>query len=46
MLKNNIIVGALIHDGLMIEKSDKIINNDFLNICSRYILGETAIMLK
>ena len=42
MLKNNIIVGALIHDGLMIEKSDKIINNDFLNICSRYILGETG----
>ena len=42
MLKNNINVGALIHDGLMMGKTDKIIYNDFLNICSRYIQLETG----
>ena len=39
-LENNIIVGSLIHDGLMIEKTDKI--KDFLRKCSTlyiYIQG-------
>ena len=42
MLKNNIDFGAKIHDGLMIEKTDKNINYDFFNICSRYIHLETG----
>ncbi len=32
----NMIVGSLIHDRLIIEKSDLIVNEDFLNNCSKY----------
>jgi hypothetical protein len=43
MLKNKINADALIHDGLLIEKTNKIIFNDeCLNTCSRYIYLETG----
>jgi hypothetical protein len=43
LLKNNFNVGALIHDGLMFEKTNEIIiNDDFVSTCSRYICGETG----
>jgi hypothetical protein len=43
MFKINNNVRASIHDGLMIEKNNKIIiNDDFLNTCSKYICGETG----
>jgi hypothetical protein len=46
-LKNNVNVGASIHDGLMIEKTNKIITNDeFLNICSRCVCGKTGYIVE
>jgi len=42
MLKENITVGALIHDGLMIEKTEKINNPEFLKICGKYVQFETG----
>ena len=37
-------VGALIHDGLMVEKKD--INLDFLNECNEFVFNETGYKVK